>query len=257
MNIKNAVKRALGMKVLRRDQVANTIDLGRLELIRAADIYGLSDPASVEALIPRLGLNDEKLSVFPPEFKASFGTGLYIWQYPNQFARYLVALSKLGVRSYMEIGVRHGGTFVSTVEYLKRFGRVDSAVAVDLNDCPSVSEYCRTEPKASFLKTNSRSDEFKAFMTSHRFDLVLIDGDHSYEGCRNDYDMVKASADMLAFHDIEENACPGVARVWNDLKRSSAGAYDFYEFKDQYPSVSGRWLGIGLAVKKARARQSA
>lgn len=252
MNLKNLMRKALGMKAVRRDQIATTIDLSRLDLIRTADMRDLADPARVEKLIPRLGLNDEKLGVFPPELSSFFGTGLYIWQYPNQFSDYIVQLSKLGIRSYMEIGVRHGGTFVTTIEYLKRFGRMDKAVAVDINDCPSVSEYCSSNSFASFLKMNTRSEAFKGYMRQNHFDLVLIDGDHAYEGCKNDFDAVKDSADMLAFHDIEESACPGVARVWNDLRKSGSSEYDFYEFRDQYSSVKGRWLGIGLAVKKNR-----
>lgn len=257
MNIKNAVKRALGMKTVRRDQIANEIDLGRLGLIRQADARDLADPKKMEALMPRLGLNDEKIAVFPASLQGSLGTGLYIWQYPAQFSKYIAKLSTLRVRSYMEIGVRHGGTFVTTVEYLKKFGTVDKAVAVDINDCPSVVEYARTEPAVSFLKMDTRSDAFKAHMKQNRYDLVLIDGDHSYEGCKNDLDAVRESADMLAFHDIEENACPGVARAWNDLKREKAAEYDFFEFRDQYEGVEGRWMGIGLAVKKSRSRQTA
>ena len=96
------------------------INLSRVALIRERTLAELASPARVEALLLELGLNGEGLSELPPELHAHCG-GLRIWQYPTQFGRYLVQLSRLGVRSYLEIGIRHGGSFVATAEYLERF----------------------------------------------------------------------------------------------------------------------------------------
>lgn len=247
-----SILRRLGL-ARREDQIAHMTDLSRLDLIRKRDTTFLSDPSKLEhELIPELGLNNEKLHAFPSELSRYFGQGLLIWQSPAQFSKYLAKLSQLGVRSYMEIGVRHGGTFLTTVEYLKKFGGIEKAVAVDINDCPAIAEYSRSNPETVFVRMNTMSDEFRSYMESASFDLVLIDGDHTYEGCKSDLDTVKNSAKMIAFHDIEPEACAGVAKAWNGLKAEGAGVYDFYEFRDQYPSVKGRWLGIGLAVKKVR-----
>lgn len=234
------------------NSTASRIDLRLTKLIREKSLNYLSDANLVEKeLIPQLGLNNEKTALFPRELSRFFGKGLFIWQYPNQFSRYLAQLSKFKIQSYMEIGVRHGGTFVTTVEYLNKFNPIKEAVAVDINDCPSASEYARLDPHISFLKADTTSDLFKRFVKNHSgFDLVLIDGDHSDAGCRNDFEIVKDKAKILAFHDIEPNAAPGVAKIWNEFKEAKKSDYLFFEFRDQYESVSGKWLGIGLAVKK-------
>ena len=51
---------------------------------------------------------------------------------------------------------------------------------------------------------------------------------------------------MIAFHDITNVACPGIARVWQELKRTPG--YRFYEYVDQYEGL-GPYMGIGLAVR--------
>src|ERR1700682_4726464 len=117
------------------------IDLGRTALIREADIDALSNPQWLESLLLRPGLNDEALNEFPGELHAHCGHGLRIWQYPTQFSKYLTQLSHLKIRSYLEIGIRHGGSFVTTAEYLHRFHSLDFAVGVDLIACPSMAGY--------------------------------------------------------------------------------------------------------------------
>ena len=237
---------------------ASRIDLSLLDIIKNETTDRLRDAKVLEYdLLPKLGLNSEKTQFFPMELSSLFGKGLLIWQYPNQFSKYLVKLSSYKIESYMEIGVRHGGTFVTTVEYLNRFNPIRRAVAVDINDCPSVVAYSKLNSAASFLKMNTATDRFREYIKANPvLDLVLIDGDHNETGCRSDFEAVKERANMVVFHDIEPNAAPGVAKVWSDFKESSAASHDFFEFRDQYESVQGRWLGIGLAVRKSMPRNS-
>ncbi|MGL4549727.1 MAG: class I SAM-dependent methyltransferase, partial [Gemmataceae bacterium] len=51
------------------------------------------------------------------------------------------------------------------------------------------------------------------------FDLVGIDGDHSYEGVKADWELVEphlAPGAVVWFHDTR--ACEGVARWWAELR---------------------------------------
>jgi hypothetical protein len=98
-----------------------SIDLTKIDLIREQSLELLSDPDEVKSLILELGLTDDSAEEFPVSIKANCGRGLHIMQYPIQFNRYLIDLSKLKINSYLEVGVRHGGTFVTTVEYLNKF----------------------------------------------------------------------------------------------------------------------------------------
>jgi cephalosporin hydroxylase len=226
-----------------------SIDLSRIDLIRRRELPELTEPPRVEELLLELGLNDEGLSELPPELHTPCG-GLRIWQYPTQFSRYLVQLSHLAVRSYLEIGIRHGGSFVATTEYLERFCPLQFSVGVDVIDCPSMPEYCARNGKAHFWRLNSRSAEFATQIeTLGSIDLVFIDSHHEEAQCRDELALLEPYAGMIALHDIANVGCPGIRRVWDDLKRSPA--YECFEYVEQYTGL-GPFMGIGLAVKRAR-----
>lgn len=195
------------------------------------------------------------LHEFPPELYQYCGKGLFHWQYPNQFSKYLTYISKFNVESYMEIGVRWGGTFLITVEYLNKFHPIKKAIGFDIIDCPSIAKYKELNDKVDYKKMYSNSEEFKEYINSQAsFDLVLIDGDHSEKGCMDDFRTIKDKAKVLVFHDIASDVCPGVKNVWNTIKENYKEEYYFKEFKDQYESVRKtmgiNFLGIGVAVKK-------
>lgn len=48
---------------------------------------------------------------------------------------------RLNVQSYLELGVRHGGSFVATVEILRRMSALNTAIAVDIIACPAMDDY--------------------------------------------------------------------------------------------------------------------
>ena len=239
------------------------IDLALLRLLRETPLTTLADAHFLEEkLLPQLGLNDEGLAQLPEELFPFCGRGLRIWQYPNQFGPYLALLGRLGLRSYLEIGVRHGGTFVCTVEYLSRFQPLRAAVAVDLGPCASFMDYARTNPACRFLQMDSHAPAFRDFLERDEpFDLALIDGDHSEAGCWEDFVLVRGRAGVIAFHDIVSDAVPGVGAVWRKVQQTCAKEYEFFEFTAQYPSVAQRtgqrFLGIGVAVPKRLAAQAA
>src|SRR5947209_6395925 len=106
-----------GWAVLKRLR-ARSIDLSRVQLLRKADTVVLRDDLRLQALLQALGLNDEGIEEFPPALHRDCGSGMLLWQFPIQFAPYLIELSRHRVRTYLEIVVRHGGSFVVTTEYL-------------------------------------------------------------------------------------------------------------------------------------------
>lgn len=217
----------------------------------------LRDPKFIEtSLIPYFGLNNENLHEQPRELGDHYGggLGLRIWQYPNQFGPYLSFVAKYAdkINTYIEVGCRHGGTFVTHVEVLSFLNpSFEEGVAVDIIECPPLLvNYVKHNPKAKFKNMNSLSDAYKDFVSASHFNLAFIDGDHSYEGVKADAENIRPYCDIQVFHDITSDACPGVQQYWDELKSGMNDVYDFHEFVDQYDSVNGSFLGIGVAVPK-------
>lgn len=230
------------------------MNITRVRHIQDADINDIKDQKFIENLILTLGLNTEILDEQPDIVKNNTG-GLLIWQYPNQFSKYLYFLSTVmkdkKIDSYMEIGCRWGGTFVLTVEYIKRFFPIHKAVGIDIFESP-LKHYTQVNENCEFLQMNSTSDDFSRYMHNNFFDMIFIDGDHSYEGVKNDFNMTKNHGNIFVFHDMVSDACPGVVQFWNELLKDDS--FTFYEFTDQYEDVTARtgrkYLGIGVAVRK-------
>ena len=111
-----------------------------ISAIRSSPLDKLSDAKWLEDdLLLRLGLHANTVDEYPASLRPWCGQGLQSWQYPNQFSKYLVFLSS--IKSYLEIGCRHGGTFIITLEYLKRFNKFDKAIAIDIVDSPQMRKY--------------------------------------------------------------------------------------------------------------------
>jgi hypothetical protein len=243
-------------------KTAERIDLNAVGLLRQAEIDILRDASRLETeLLPALGLDREMLDdgglgpIVPTSIRGFAGTGLQAWQMPIQFAPYLAHLSRYPITSYLEVGVRHGGTFVITTEYLRRFNAIERAVGVDIAESPSTAEYARSNAHARFARLNARSRRFRHLVRRGApWDLVLIDADHREDAVRRDLEKVIGSARIIAFHDIVTTIAPGVRTVWGEFKSAEAQRFDFFEFDQQYDEVvrrTGRtWQGLGVAVER-------
>ena len=231
------------------------IDLSQLALITNSTINELTNTEWLEKkLLPSLGLNNEALYQMPEELYPYTGAGLLHWQYPKQFSKYLVLLSQLKLESYLEIGVRHGGTFVITIEYLQRFHRLERAVGLDRGYSPSVVTYSKQNKTAQFFQADTQTERFADMLKKEAwFDCILIDGNHDEEACRNDYEAVKNKAGIIVLHDMASDSCAGVQKLWKQIKQGDDVVC--FEFAAQYESVVARtgqhFFGLGVAIKKS------
>ena len=212
-------------------------------------------------LIPLIGLNDENLHEHPIELDKYFGTGIHVFQYPNQFARYLAWLTDHATEthSYVEVGSRWGGTFILTCEWLRRIGApLTTAVAIDpIGETPMLERYgelllqCNIHYR--FIKDFSSGQSVKDMFRQLGPDFVFIDGDHSLKGALADHMLARKCAKILVHHDISSDACPDTTDLWSALKELEAECFTVHDFTDQYLSVKGSYLGIGALKRKARS----
>lgn len=97
-------------------------------------------------------------------------------------------------------------------------------------------------------------EEIKKILNGNSLDFIFIDGDHSYDGVKKDYEMYRnlvKIGGIIAFHDIvqygDPNLVGGVPRFWNELKE--------YIGKNIYSEIihnaSQEGYGIGI-IKKQR-----
>lgn len=230
-----------------------------ISLIESAPDDQLSNiPFLEHELIPALGLNDENLNEQPRELSKFFGTGLHIFQYPNQLARYLAWLADhaSNAKAYVEIGSRWGGTFILVSQWLRRIGApLSSVVAIDpIGETPLLEMYGHHLSEQGinyqFIRNSSTSQDVQSLFAKQQPDFVFIDGDHSLKGALADHMLARQTASIIVHHDIASEACPETTALWNALKELESGLFTASEFTDQYPSVNGSFLGIGVLKKK-------
>lgn len=175
---------------------------------------------------------------YPKIFKKE--SGIFLSQYPNQFASYLLKIKQLNIpiKSYVEFGVDYGGSLIITTEFLKKFYPLEKIVAVDKIPMKNVLNiYSKTQP-ITYIQSDT-----KDAVLEEEYDLGFIDADHSYESAKNDYLILKDRCKLLALHDACNADLPGVIRLWEEIKNQ----YESYEFFQQYYKDK-KYLGIGLIV---------
>ena len=123
------------------------------------------------------------------------------------------------IRSYLEIGVWTGKLFL----LLNRLFQFEKAAACDLGACRAHNLPFHLEgTNYPVFVGNSHSIDYKNWLARQgQFDLILIDGDHSYEGIRDDFAVNRDSAGrFIAFHDITGShvSAKGVKMLWDSLE---------------------------------------
>lgn len=174
--------------------------------------------------------------------------------------RSLIALmQQRGVRSYLEIGARHGDTFYEVMTSLPAgsFG-----LAMDLpgglwgtsKSLASLKEATQELEDMGYrivlsLGDSKLEDSIDTAMAFSPYDAVLIDGDHLYEGVVADWLNYGSLGKMVAFHDIvgagQAEKVHGnpveVPRLWQEIKTSGVEVVEFI--------APGSKMGIGVVCK--------
>lgn len=179
-------------------------------------------------------------------------------QRPDEIRPLIDLMRDRGVRTYLEVGARHGDTFHEVMTSLPVGSR---GVAVDLPGAAwgisssrahllsAAKDLRKRGYDIAVILADSRSIEaVKAAATHGPYGAVMIDGDHRYDGVKSDWLFYGAMGSLIAFHDIDgegRRAMSGepveVPRLWREIK---AEGYECREFIG-----AERGMGIGVVLR--------
>ncbi len=178
-----------------------------------------------------------------------------IAQDEQELESFITLMQDEGVRSYLEIGARYGGSLWRIARSMPMGSRI---VAVDLpsgwggrKDGQEVLKECfrdlirRGYDAHLFLGDSKDLKIINRAQLLAPYDCVFIDADHRIESVTADWVNYGPMARMVAFHDIAWSRGPEsdkpmhVPRFWNDLK----DGYRHQEFKF-HPSGVDNGIGI-------------
>lgn len=175
----------------------------------------------------------------------------------DEICHFVALINNRFPKVFVEIGTAFGGTLYTINRYVKTLKKV---VCIDLDDRFYNFGYFKMRTKLlrefnknieiNFLVGNSHDEkiehDLKNILNGERIDVLFIDGDHSYDGTRDDfqrYSKYVSSNGIIAFHDIlysKFNVDP--ALCYRDIKNE----YNYLDYKEiiaRKEQVSG---GIGL-----------
>ncbi len=212
-------------------------------LIRCLDLESLKNPEVVANLVRAFGIVQWGPDVFGDDekFKNPSTDMAGIYQTPDQIGKALVYLSDFEINTYLEVGVFQGGNFLFVSEYLRRFNPDIKCLGIDptqyLND--EIRMIIESEMFLSFKSITSDQ------LAGQEFGLVFIDGEHTGDWVKRDYENVGQYAKICMFHDIQEKSCPEVVAFWETVKGKKPVIFLDCTSKD--PSQ-----GIGI-IKRGKA----
>ena len=194
------------------------------------------------------------------EFAVSFQYltfSIKLAQVKNEITKLLEILKDLNPKIILEIGTAGGGTLYLFTKILDPEATI---ISVDLPGgsfgggyskwkIPLYQSFTKKGQKIKLLRADSHNPKtfklVKTFLADKKVDFLFIDGDHTYEGVKRDFNMYSSlvkEGGIVAFHDIMETA-PGsgckVNKFWNEIKND-------YKYLEIIEDIKQKWAGIGV-----------
>lgn len=177
-------------------------------------------------------------------------------QVKYEITKLLELLKDLKPKTILEIGTERGGTLFLFTSIADPEATI---LSVDLLGgpfgggypewkIPLYQSFARNEQKIKLLRGdshNAKTFELVKTTLDGKVDFLFVDGDHTYEGIKKDFEMYSPlvrEGGLIAFHDIiehpPETGC-NVNKFWNEIK------YD-YKYIEIIEDIKQDWAGIGV-----------
>lgn len=191
-----------------------------------------------------------------PRFRM-FGWRIFPLQVREEMTELLEIAKKLQPVYLLEIGTASGGTLFS---FARTASPNATLISVDLPGgrfgagyavwrVPYYKSFASKCQRIRLLRRSSHDlntlNKVKSYLNNAQLDMLFIDGDHTYEGVRMDfqiYGSLVRKGGLIAFHDISKGPfekAGGVNKFWNEIKLE-------YAHKEIVEDRNREGFGIGV-----------
>lgn len=210
----------------------------------------------------KLFFSDDEEKIFKFTYKF-YGGLIKPMQIKEEFLQCLKIFKEQKPKYVMEIGTASGGTLFS---FCKLASEEAIIISIDLPGglfgggysewkMPIYQVFKKEKQNLYLLRKNSHQketlEEVLKILNGKQLDFLFIDGDHTYEGVKKDFEMYSPlvkKGGIIVFHDIAvhplETDC-FVHDFWKEIKKR-----DNYKFKELIKDLNQNWAGIGILFLK-------
>lgn len=158
-----------------------------------------------------------------------------LWQRPDELAPLIKhLLRECNIDSFLEVGTFKASTFLIIREFLRLKNKNLKSLTIDPNRFV-------LDDFINHFNINYRMTDINSI--NEQYDLIFIDGDHSYNSVKADYQKaLSLNPKYILFHDINDKYCHGVVALWNEIKNIGMNNIEF--------KTNDEVMGLGLVILK-------